>query len=42
MRAYLRSPQGKQQMDKAKRMARDPHNQEKARRFFDRFRRRHH
>lgn len=42
VRAYLRSPQGKETVDKAKRMARDPHNQEKARRFLDRLRPRRH
>ncbi|MEU4546667.1 hypothetical protein [Nonomuraea dietziae] len=42
VRAYLRSPQGRQTMDKAKRMARDPHNQQKARGFLERFRSRRH
>ncbi|MEU7892804.1 hypothetical protein AB0B45_08050 [Nonomuraea sp. NPDC049152] len=41
VRAYLRSPQGKQTIEKAKRMANDPQNQAKARRFLDRLRRRH-
>ncbi len=38
LRAYLRSPQGRQTVEKAKRMARDPHNQQKARHFLDKFR----
>ncbi|GAA2796259.1 hypothetical protein GCM10020219_079340 [Nonomuraea dietziae] len=42
VRAYLRSPSGRQTMDKAKRMARDPHNQQKAKSFFERFRSRRH
>ncbi|WP_197093531.1 hypothetical protein [Nonomuraea sp. SBT364] len=42
VRAYLRTPQGKQTIEKAKRMARDPRNQHKARRFLDRFRSRRH
>ncbi|MER6511928.1 MULTISPECIES: hypothetical protein [unclassified Nonomuraea] len=42
VRAYLRSPEGRQTVEKAKRMARDPQNQEKARRFLDRFRTRRH
>ncbi|MFE3452827.1 hypothetical protein ACFXJ8_28265 [Nonomuraea sp. NPDC059194] len=42
VRAYLRSPQGKQTIEKAKRMANDPHNQEKARRFLSRFRSKRH
>lgn len=42
VRAYMRSPQGKQTVDKGKRMARDPHTQQKARRFLDKFRSRRH
>ncbi|WP_431899742.1 hypothetical protein [Nonomuraea sp. bgisy101] len=42
LRAYLRSPQGKQTIEKAKRMANDPQNQAKARRFLDRLRLRRH
>ncbi|MCA2219816.1 hypothetical protein [Nonomuraea aurantiaca] len=42
VRAYLRSPQGKQTMEKAKRMANDPENQRKARRFLDKLRSRRH
>ncbi|WP_326639297.1 hypothetical protein OIE67_11375 [Nonomuraea fuscirosea] len=38
VRAYLRSPKGRQNVEKVKRMARDPHNQEKARRFLSRWR----
>lgn len=38
VRAFLRSPQGRQTVEKAKRMARDPHTQAKARRFLDRLR----
>ncbi|MET7461047.1 hypothetical protein [Nonomuraea sp. NPDC005501] len=38
LRAYLRSPQGQQTIEKAKRMANDPRNQDKARRFLDKFR----
>ncbi|MET8000994.1 hypothetical protein [Nonomuraea glycinis] len=41
VRAYMRSPEGKQTVDKAKRMANDPNNQQKARRFMDKFRRHH-
>lgn len=42
VRAYLRSPQGRQTMEKAKRMARDPHTQHKARGLLARFRSRRH
>jgi hypothetical protein len=42
VRAYMRSPQGKQTVEKAKRMAHDPHHQQKARRFMDKFRSRRH
>ncbi|WP_181449022.1 hypothetical protein [Nonomuraea aridisoli] len=42
VRTYLRSPQGRQNLEKAKRMARDPHTQQKVRRFLDRFRSRRH
>lgn len=42
VRAYMRSPKGRQQVEKAKRMARDPRNQQKARRLLDRFRGRRH
>ncbi|WP_336204342.1 hypothetical protein [Nonomuraea sp. LPB2021202275-12-8] len=42
VRAYMRSPQGKQNIEKAKRMASDPQNQQKARRFLDKFRSRRH
>ncbi|WP_205315273.1 hypothetical protein [Nonomuraea lactucae] len=43
VRAYLRSPHGRQTVDKAKRMAGDPDNQRKARQFLDKLRsRRHH
>ncbi|MGI5271803.1 hypothetical protein ACQEUU_21805 [Nonomuraea sp. CA-218870] len=38
VRAYMRSPKGRQAVESAKRMARDPRNQHKARRFLDRFR----
>ncbi|GAA3687663.1 hypothetical protein GCM10022224_061070 [Nonomuraea antimicrobica] len=38
VRAYLRSPKGRQNIEKAKRIARDPRNQQKARRFLDRLR----
>ncbi|NUW34311.1 hypothetical protein HTZ77_23145 [Nonomuraea sp. SMC257] len=42
LRGYLRSPQGQQTIEKAKRMANDPHNQEKARRFLDKLRTKRH
>ncbi|MBT2226744.1 hypothetical protein [Nonomuraea sp. NEAU-A123] len=42
VRAYLRSPKGRQTVEKAKRMARDPNNQRKARQFLDRFRSKRH
>ncbi|MGN9781615.1 hypothetical protein ACTMTF_09320 [Nonomuraea sp. ZG12] len=42
VRAYMRSPQGRQTVEKAKRMARDPQNKQKARRFLDKFRSRRH
>jgi hypothetical protein len=42
VRAYLNSPKGRQQIEKAKRMASDPRNQQKARRFLDKFRSRRH
>ncbi len=42
VRAYLRSPKGQQTVEKAKRMARDPRNQQKARQFLERFRGRRH
>ncbi|MEV0612469.1 hypothetical protein AB0I81_04025 [Nonomuraea sp. NPDC050404] len=42
IRAYFRSPKGRQNLEKAKRMARDPRNQQKARRFLDRLRTRRH
>lgn len=42
VRAYLRSPQGKQTIEKAKRMANDPQNKAKARRFLDKLRSRRH
>ncbi|MFB4270854.1 hypothetical protein [Nonomuraea sp. GTA35] len=42
VRAYLRSPKGRQTIEKAKRAARDPRNQQKARRFLDRLRSRRH
>ncbi|MDP4508288.1 hypothetical protein [Nonomuraea turcica] len=42
VRAYLRSPKGKQNVEKAKRMARDPRTQQKARQFLDRLRSRRH
>ncbi|NRQ38610.1 hypothetical protein HII36_43330 [Nonomuraea sp. NN258] len=38
VRAYLRSPQGKENVEKAKRLARDPKNQQKAKRFVDKLR----
>jgi hypothetical protein len=38
VRAYLRSPKGRQNIEKAKRMASDPNNQRKARQFLDRLR----
>ncbi|NBE98134.1 MULTISPECIES: hypothetical protein [Nonomuraea] len=42
VRAYMRSPKGRQNVEKAKRMARDPHTQQKVRRFLNRFRTRRH
>jgi hypothetical protein len=42
VRAYLRSPKGRQQVENAKRMARDPRNQQKVRQFLERFRGRRH
>jgi hypothetical protein len=42
VRAYLRSPKGRQSVESAKRMARDPRNQQKARGFLSRFRSRRH
>ncbi|WP_171074899.1 hypothetical protein [Nonomuraea basaltis] len=42
VRAYLRSPKGRQNIDKAKRMAQDPGTQQKLRRFLDRLRSRRH
>jgi hypothetical protein len=42
LRAYLHSPKGRQNVEKAKRMARDPHTQQKVRRYLDRFRSRRH
>jgi hypothetical protein len=42
VRAYLRSPKGKQQIERAKRMARDPRNQNKARQLLARLRGRRH
>ncbi|MFD1545149.1 hypothetical protein [Nonomuraea guangzhouensis] len=42
VRAYLRSPKGRQNIEKAKRMARDPNNQRKARQFLDRLRSKRH
>ncbi|MEO3805915.1 hypothetical protein [Nonomuraea sp. B1E8] len=42
VRAYMRSPKGRQNVEKAKRMARDPHTQQQVRRFLDRFRTRRH
>jgi hypothetical protein len=42
VRAYLRSPKGRQQVERAKQLARDPRNQQKARHFLDRFRGRRH
>ncbi|MEV0596951.1 hypothetical protein [Nonomuraea cavernae] len=41
VRAYLGSPQGKEAVEKAKRMANDPQNQQKAKRFLGRFRSHH-
>lgn len=38
VRAYLRSPQGRQTVEKAKRMANDPHNQRRARDLLNKFR----
>ncbi|MFG3439192.1 hypothetical protein ACGF0J_18265 [Nonomuraea sp. NPDC047897] len=38
LRAYLRSPQGRQTVEKAKRMAEDPRHQAKARQLLDKFR----
>ncbi|MDA0637214.1 hypothetical protein OUY22_27750 [Nonomuraea sp. MCN248] len=42
VRAYMRSPKGRQTIESAERMARDPRNQHKARRLLDRFRSRRH
>ncbi|MDA0645987.1 MULTISPECIES: hypothetical protein [Nonomuraea] len=42
VRAYMRSPKGRQTVESAKRMARDPRNQHKARHFLDKFRSRRH
>ncbi|MEU8250261.1 hypothetical protein [Nonomuraea sp. NPDC048916] len=42
VRAYLGSSQGKEAVEKAKRMAHDPQNQQKAKRFLDKFRPHHH
>ncbi|WP_169789038.1 hypothetical protein [Nonomuraea candida] len=42
VRAYLRSPKGRANMEKAKQLARDPRNQQKARRLLERFRGRRH
>ncbi|SDI14962.1 hypothetical protein [Nonomuraea jiangxiensis] len=42
VRAYLRSPKGRQNIEKAKRMARDPRTQEKARGLLNRWRSRRH
>ncbi|MEO3867359.1 hypothetical protein ABGB18_00860 [Nonomuraea sp. B12E4] len=42
VRAYLRSPQGRQNVEKAKRMARDPRTRDKARRLLNRWRSRRH
>ncbi|SEH02115.1 hypothetical protein SAMN05444920_12450 [Nonomuraea solani] len=42
VRAYLRSPKGRQNIEKAKRMARDPRNRAKARSWLDRWRSRRH
>ncbi|MEV5408732.1 hypothetical protein AB0K60_07835 [Thermopolyspora sp. NPDC052614] len=38
VKRFMTSPQGRQATDQAKRMARDPENQAKARRIFERFR----
>ncbi len=38
VKRFVTSPQGRQTTEQAKRMARDPENQAKARRIFDRFR----
>ncbi|MFI6481956.1 hypothetical protein ACIBH1_28780 [Nonomuraea sp. NPDC050663] len=40
IRAYLRSPEGRRNVEKAKRMARDPRNQARARGWLNRLRRR--
>ncbi|WP_199565729.1 hypothetical protein [Spongiactinospora rosea] len=40
VRRYLSSPQGRQAVEKAKRMANDPRNRQKARGLLDRWRRR--
>jgi hypothetical protein len=46
VRAYLRSPKGRQQVEKAKRkaeeLARDPRNQQRVRGLLERFRGRRH
>jgi hypothetical protein len=46
VRAYLRSPKGRQQVEEAKQKAeewaQDPRNQQKARRLLERFRGRRH
>jgi hypothetical protein len=39
IKAYLRSPEGQRKVRKAKDMARDPRNQQKARDFMSRWRR---
>ncbi|WP_169729423.1 hypothetical protein [Thermoactinospora rubra] len=42
VRSFLRSPQGRRTVEKAKRIANDPGNQAKARRFLERLRTRRH
>lgn len=42
IKAYLHSPKGRQTVEQGKRMARDPRNQQKARRFLDKFRSKRH
>jgi hypothetical protein len=41
VRRFMHSPQGRKAEQKAKEMAKDPKNQQKVRRFADRWRHRH-
>ncbi|MCG5215331.1 hypothetical protein [Streptosporangium sp. KLBMP 9127] len=42
VRRYIQSPQGRQNVEKAKRMANDPRNKQKLRGLLDKFRSRGH